>query len=50
MDISPNSSFSMIFNQFVNYNIINGNEIKNKEALANPEVLEQYKNIKELDY
>ena len=31
-------------------NIIDGNEIKNKEALANPEVLEQYKNIKELDY
>ena len=31
-------------------NIIDGSEIKNKEALANPEVLEQYKNIKELDY
>ena len=31
-------------------NIIEGNEIKNKEALANPEVLEQYKNIKELNY
>ena len=31
-------------------NIIDGNEIKNKEALANPEVLEQYKNIKELNY
>ena len=30
-------------------NIIEGNEIKNKEALANPEVLEQYKNIKELN-
>jgi acetoacetyl-CoA synthetase len=30
-------------------NIIDGNEIKNKEALANPEVLEQYKNIKELN-
>jgi acetoacetyl-CoA synthetase len=29
-------------------NIIEGNEIKNKEALANPEVLEQYKNLKEL--
>ena len=28
--------------------IIEGNEIKNKEALANPEVLEQYKNLKEL--
>ncbi len=31
-------------------NIIEGNEIKNKEALANPEVLEQYKNLKELTY
>ena len=31
-------------------NIIEGKEIKNKEALANPEVLEQYKNIKELNY
>ena len=31
-------------------NIIDGNEIKNKEALANPEVLEQYKNLKELNY
>ena len=31
-------------------NIIEGNEIKNKEALANPQVLEQYKNLKELDY
>ena len=30
-------------------NIIDGNEIKNREALANPEVLEQYKNIKELN-
>ena len=29
-------------------NIIEGNEIKNKEALANPEALEQFKNIKEL--
>ena len=29
-------------------NIIEGNKIKNKEALANPEILEQYKNIKEL--
>ena len=31
-------------------NIIEGNIIKNKEALANPEVLEQYKNLKELNY
>ena len=31
-------------------NIIEGNEIKNKEALANPEVLEQFKNLKELSY
>ena len=31
-------------------NIIEGNVIKNKEALANPEVLEQYKNLKELSY
>ena len=31
-------------------NIIEGNEIKNKEALANPEVLEEYKNFKELNY
>jgi len=31
-------------------NIIEGNEIKNIEALANPEVLEQYKNLKELSY
>ena len=30
-------------------NIIEGNEIKNKEALANPEVLEQFKNLKELN-
>ena len=29
-------------------NIIEGNRIKNVQALANPEVLEQYKNIKEL--
>jgi len=29
-------------------NIIDGNEIKNKEALANPEILEQYKNLREL--
>ena len=31
-------------------NIIEGNTIKNKEALANPQVLEQYKNLKELNY
>ncbi len=31
-------------------NIIEGNKIKNKEALANPEVLEQYKDLKELNY
>ncbi|MBA1339759.1 MAG: acetoacetyl-CoA synthetase [Pelagibacterales bacterium] len=31
-------------------NIIEGNKIKNKEALANPQVLEQYKNLKELNY
>ena len=31
-------------------NIIEGNEIKNKEALANPRVLDQYKNLKELNY
>ena len=30
-------------------NIIEGNEIKNKEALANIEILEEYKNIKELN-
>jgi len=29
-------------------NTIEGNNIKNKEALANPEVLEQFKNLKEL--
>ena len=29
---------------------IEGNEIKNKESLANPQVLEQYKNLKELNY
>ena len=29
-------------------NTIEGNEIKNKEALANPKVLDQYKNLKEL--
>ena len=31
-------------------NTIEGNDIKNKEALANPQVLEQYKNLKELNY
>jgi acetoacetyl-CoA synthetase len=31
-------------------NTIEGKEIKNKEALANPEILEQYKNLKELNY
>ena len=31
-------------------NIIEGNKIKNKEALANPEVLDYFKNLKELDY
>jgi acetoacetyl-CoA synthetase len=31
-------------------NTIEGNEIKNKEALANPQVLEQYKNLRELKY
>ena len=30
-------------------NTIEGNEIKNKEALANPEILNQYKNLKELN-
>ena len=29
-------------------NVIEGNKIINKEALANPEILEKYKNIKEL--
>ena len=29
-------------------NIIEGNDIKNKEALANPKALEQFKNLKEL--
>tara|TARA_E500000331_G_scaffold121247_1_gene118421 strand:- start:1822 stop:3783 length:1962 start_codon:yes stop_codon:yes gene_type:complete len=29
-------------------NIIEGNEIKNKEALANPEILKQYRNISQL--
>ena len=31
-------------------NTIEGNEIKNKEALSNPQVLEQYRNLKELNY
>ncbi len=31
-------------------NIIEGNEVKNKEALANPETLKQFRNIKELQY
>jgi acetoacetyl-CoA synthetase len=31
-------------------NTIEGNEIKNKEVLANPHVLEQYKNLNELNY
>ena len=31
-------------------NTIEGNEIKNKEALANPQILEKYKNLKELSY
>ena len=31
-------------------NIIEGNAIKNKEALANPEVLDYFKNLKELNY
>ncbi len=31
-------------------NIIENNEIKNKEALANPESLNQFKNLKELQY
>ncbi|MDC0954817.1 acetoacetate--CoA ligase [Candidatus Pelagibacter sp.] len=31
-------------------NTIEGNEIKNKEALANPKVLDEYRNLKELNY
>jgi len=31
-------------------NIVEGNEIKNKEALANPEILNEFKNLKELKY
>jgi len=29
-------------------NVIEGKDIKNKEALENPHILEQYKNLKEL--
>ena len=29
-------------------NVIEGKDIKNKEALENPNILEQYKNLKEL--
>ena len=31
-------------------NIIEGNEVKNKEALANPEILNEFRNLKELKY
>jgi acetoacetyl-CoA synthetase len=31
-------------------NIIEGNKIKNKEALANPQALKEYISIKELKY
>ena len=31
-------------------NIIEGNNIKNKEALANPESLDQFRNLKELQF
>jgi len=31
-------------------NIIEGNKIKNKEALANPEILNEFKNLNELKY
>jgi acetoacetyl-CoA synthetase len=31
-------------------NTIEGNEIKNKEALANPDILEKFKNLRELNY
>ena len=31
-------------------NTIEGNRIKNKEALVNPDVLNHYKNLKELKY
>jgi len=30
--------------------VIEGDNIKNKEALANPQALEQFKNLKELSY
>ena len=30
-------------------NIIEGNKIKNIEALANPDVLKEYKNLKQLE-
>jgi len=30
--------------------LVDGNEINNKDALANPEVLDQFKDIKELSY
>ena len=31
-------------------NIIEGNEVKNKEALANPEILNEFRNLNELKY
>jgi Acyl-coenzyme A synthetases/AMP-(fatty) acid ligases len=31
-------------------NIIEGNKVKNKEALANPDILNEFKNLKELQY
>ena len=31
-------------------NIIEGNEVKNKEALANPEILNEFINLNELKY
>ena len=31
-------------------NIIEGNKIKNIQALANPEILNEYKNLNELKY
>ncbi len=31
-------------------NIIEGNKIKNKEALANPEILNEFRNLNELKY
>ena len=31
-------------------NIIDGKDVKNKEALANPEVLKFFKNLRELEY